>query len=73
MSRETPAEDFNIYRVEASGSRFLIYEGNYPKRSAGSIIIPMKKDWPNYVEVSGACERPSDCAVKTFAAEIVPR
>jgi hypothetical protein len=73
LSKETPVEDFNLYRVEAEGKRFLIYEGNHPKRAEGSIVIPIKKDWPNFLEVSGPCTGPGDCAVKTFAAELVPR
>jgi hypothetical protein len=30
--RETPAEDFTLYRVERKGQSFLIYEGNHPER-----------------------------------------
>ena len=30
ISKETPGEDFNLYRTEIAGKRFLIYEGNHP-------------------------------------------
>ena len=30
VSKAIPGEDFNLYRVEMAGKRFLIYEGNHP-------------------------------------------
>jgi hypothetical protein len=30
FSKETPTEDFNLYRTDFAGKRFLIYEGNHP-------------------------------------------
>jgi len=70
IGRETPVEDFNLYRVEAQGDRFLIYEGNAPQRSEGSVVLTVGKDWPNFLEVSGPCVSKEDCAVKSFAAKI---
>jgi hypothetical protein len=29
-SRTTPAEDFNLYRFQSYGKKFIVYEGNYP-------------------------------------------
>ena len=41
ISKTTPAEDFNLYRVNMAGKQFLIYEGNHPNtegdRSIGVI------------------------------------
>lgn len=31
LSKQTPAEDFNLYQVMWRGTRFGIYEGNFPK------------------------------------------
>lgn len=73
ISRETPVEDFNRYRVNMHGDRFLIYEGNAPKRSEGSVILNVGKGWPNFLEVSGPCASKEDCAVKAFAAKITIR
>lgn len=73
LSREAPLEDFNLYRVEAKGQRFVVYEGNAPQREDGSILIPWAKGWPSYLEVSGPCASPSNCAAKSFAAEITRR
>lgn len=73
LSRETPVEDFNLYRVEARGERFVVYEGNAPQRRQGSIVIPWNESWPNYLEVTGPCAEPSNCAAKSFAAEITRR
>ncbi len=66
-------EDFNLYRVEAMGERFVVYEGNAPQRAKGSIVIPMEKGWPNYLEVNGPCASLENCAVQSFAAKIVRR
>jgi hypothetical protein len=73
ISRETPVEDFNLYRVEANGERFLIYEGNHPQRSSGSVVLNVGKDWPAFLEVSGPCVSKKDCAVRSFASTIVIR
>jgi hypothetical protein len=70
LSRQTPVEDFNLYRVEAKGQRFVVYEGNAPQRRKGSIVIPWAEGWPTYLEVNGPCASPSNCAAKSFAAEI---
>lgn len=73
LSREAPVEDFNLYRVEARGQRFTVYEGNAPQRRRGSIVIPWAQGWPNYLEVTGPCASPSTCAARAFAAEITRR
>jgi hypothetical protein len=73
ISRQSPVHDFNLYRVEWNGDRFLIYEGNHPQRSKGSVVLEMRKDWPNYLQVSGACATPDHCAVKSFATELTRR
>jgi hypothetical protein len=73
VSRESPVEDFKIYQVDAAGSRFVIYEGNYPQRSSGSVVLTVSKDWPNYLEISGPCLSKENCAVKVFASKIVLR
>jgi hypothetical protein len=73
LSREAPVEDFNLYRVEAFGERFVVYEGNAPQRAKGSVIIPIDQGWPNYVEVNGPCASPQNCAVQSFAAKISRR
>lgn len=70
ISRETPVEDFNLYRVEYAGNRFVIYEGNHPKRSPGSVVLTLGKKWPAYLEVSGPCASKGSCAVWSFAAKI---
>ena len=72
ISRESPVEDFNLYRVEADGDRFLIYEGNAPQRSKGSVVLTMGKDWPQYLEVSGPCSV-LNCPLKPFAAKLTRR
>ena len=64
-------EDFNLYRVEAEGDSFLIYEGNAPQRSEGSILLTVGKDWPNFLEVTGPCASKENCAVKEFAAKLI--
>ncbi|PWG03749.1 hypothetical protein DF286_00010 [Sphingosinicella humi] len=63
-------EDFNLYRVEVNGQRFVVYEGNAPQRRDGSIVIPWTEEWPTYLEVSGPCTSSSNCEAKSFAAEI---
>lgn len=73
VERETPAEDFNIYRVENGGNRFVIYEGNHPQRDQGSVLLRTGKPWPNFLEVSGPCASKQDCAVRSFAAKLVIR
>jgi hypothetical protein len=73
ISRETPVEDFNLYRVEAHGDRFLIYEGNAPQRSEGSVVLTVGKGWPNFLEISGPCASMENCAVKSFATKITLR
>ena len=73
LSRESPVEDFNLYRVEADGQRFLIYEGNSPRREAGSIVLTMEEKWPAYLEVSGPCSNEKSCAVKSFTAKLSRR
>jgi hypothetical protein len=73
ISRETPVEDFNLYRVEANGDRFLIYEGNHPQRRKGSIVLTVGEDWPAFLEVSGRCSSEHDCPVRSFAKAIVLR
>jgi hypothetical protein len=73
ISRETPVEDFNLYRVQDAGKRFLIYEGNHPQRGKGSIVLTVGKQWPYYLEVSGPCASQQDCAVRTFAAKLTIR
>lgn len=73
VERETPVEDFNLYRVEEGGNRFVIYEGNYPQRGQGSVVLTIGKRWPNYLEVSGPCASKQDCAVESFAAKLVIR
>jgi len=73
ISRESPVEDFILYRVEDNGERFLIYEGNAPQRAPGSVVLTVGKDWPNFVEVNGPCASNDNCAVKVFAAKIVVR
>jgi hypothetical protein len=73
LSRETPIEDFNLYRVEEGGNRFVIYEGNHPQRGQGSVVLTIGKRWPNYLEVSGPCAREQDCALRSFAARLVMR
>lgn len=72
MSRETPVEDFNLYHVEADGQEFVLYEGDYPQESEGSIVIPWGAKWPKYLEVSGRCASTTNC-VKQFAAQITHR
>ena len=37
LSKRTPIEDFNLYRFERNGTRFLIYEGNAPRESGGVV------------------------------------
>ena len=73
LSREAPVEDFNLYRVVAKGQRFVVYEGNAPQRHQGSIVLPWAQGWPNYLEISGPCASPSNCAAKSFAAQITRR
>lgn len=73
ISREAPVEDFNLYRVEAKGARFVVYEGNAPQRRQGSIVIPWAERWPTYLEVSGPCASPSNCPARSFAAELTHR
>lgn len=73
VGRETPVEDFNLYRVEEGGNRFVIYEGNHPERRQGSVVLTVGKEWPNYLEVSGPCASKQDCAVRSFAARLVIR
>ena len=73
ISRESPVEDFNLYRVEANGQRFVIYEGNHPKRRHGSVILTIGKEWPNFLEVSGPCASEDNCAARSFAKMIVLR
>ena len=73
ISRDSHAEDFNLYRVQEAGNRFVIYEGNHPKRSDGSVVLTLKKEWPNYLEVSGPCATEEDCPVRAFAAKIALR
>ena len=34
--RQTPVEDFNLYRVERQGQQFRIYEGNHPDLGAAA-------------------------------------
>ena len=70
LSQEAPVEDFNLYRVEANGQAFVVYEGNAPQRHQGSFVLPWRKGWPNYLEISGPCASPSNCAAMSFAAEI---
>lgn len=73
VSRETPVEDFNLYRVEEGGNRFFIYEGNHPQRGQGSVVLTTGKQWPNYLEVSGPCASKEDCAARSFAAKLAIR
>ena len=73
LSREAPVEDFNLYRVERRGEQFVIYEGNAPQRRNGSIVIEWAEGWPDYLEITGPCVSPSNCAVTAFAAEITRR
>ncbi len=73
LSREAPVEDFNLYRVEAEGERFMVYEGNAPMRRQGSIVIPWAARWPNYLEVTGPCSSSTKCPVKAFSAKITRR
>lgn len=73
LSRETPVEDFNLYRIEVQGERFVVYEGNAPQRRPGSIVIPWSEAWPTYLEVTGPCAFPARCAAKRVAAEITRR
>lgn len=73
LSREAPVEDFNLYRVEKKGERFVVYEGNAPQRHEGSVVMPWAQGWPAYLEISGSCASPSNCAAKSFAAEIIRR
>jgi hypothetical protein len=73
ISREAPVEDFNLYRVEAQGDRFLIYEGNAPQRSEGSVVLNLGSNWPNFLEVSGPCASKDNCAVQAFASKITVR
>lgn len=73
LGRETPAEDFHLYRVEEGGNRFVIYEGNHPERDQGGIVLTIGKEWPNYLEISGPCASKQDCAVRSFAARLVIR
>jgi hypothetical protein len=47
VSKETPVEDFNLYRTDFAGKRFLIYEGNHPNTTGdrdfgliGSDMVP---------------------------------
>jgi hypothetical protein len=71
ISRETPVDDFNIYRVDYDGQRFLIYEGNAPARRPRSVVLETKqKRWPQFVEVNGPCANDRDCATRSFAAKI---
>jgi hypothetical protein len=55
------------------GAAVVVYEGNAPQRQEGSIVIPWAQGWPAYLEISGPCASPSDCAAKSFAAEITRR
>lgn len=66
-------KDFKLYRVEAQGERFLIYEGNHPQRREGSVVVTVGKEWPAFLEVSGACKGNDDCAVRSFAKALVLR
>ena len=36
----------------------------------GSIIVDVKKDWPNYLDVMGPCQSSQQCPLKAFAAEL---
>ena len=41
VSKETPVEDFNLYKVAWRGGRFGIYEGNHPRGqddASGSVV-----------------------------------
>jgi len=73
LSRQSPVEDFVLYHVEANGERFLIYEGNAPQRSPGSVVLTVGKSWPNFVEVNGPCASEQNCAVRSFASKIIIR
>jgi hypothetical protein len=73
ISRQSPVEDFNLYRVEANANRFVIYEGNHPQRRHRSVVLTVGKDWPAFLEVSGPCASKEDCAVRLFAAKIAVR
>ena len=73
ISRESPVEDFNLYRVDFEGDQFLIYEGNAPQRSEGSVVLTIGKDWPAFVEVNGPCTSDDNCAVKKFASKVILR
>jgi hypothetical protein len=73
IGRENRTEDFNLYRVEANGNRFSIYEGNHPQRRDGSIVLTIGKEWPAFLEVSGPCRSNDDCASRSFVEKIVLR
>ncbi len=79
LSREATVEDFNLYRVEAQGHRFVLYEGNAPYTSEAlpkghaSVLMRMRPVWPNYLQISGPCSQSDSCEVKLFAAKITRR
>ena len=41
ISKTTPVEDFNLYRVEMAGKHFLIYEGNHPNTQGDQPVGPV--------------------------------
>lgn len=45
LAKRTPVEDFNLYRVQWRGGRFLIYEGNAPDEGEGvGATLPVRHD-----------------------------
>jgi len=73
ISRESPVEDFNLYRVQWRSNRFMIYEGNYPQRRSASVVIKTRKTWPAFIEVSSQCGSGRDCGATALAAMLTLR
>ena len=44
VSKTSPVEDFNLYRVELAGKQFLVYEGNRPNTQGDRPFGPIDAD-----------------------------
>lgn len=55
IDKKQPVHDFNIYRLDWRSTRFTIYEGNHPRKSAGEsrIGLPLPMDGSAMLRRSG--------------------
>lgn len=77
-SRDTSAEDFNLYKVRVSGQVFTLYEGNHPQSLSnarcGSRLVPMRRTtWPAYLEINGPCTDAANDVASELATATRPR